>query len=357
MATIHIRTGRILRNIELLDALLTEQDVRWTLVVKVLGSHREAIRKLLASDVVRGLHSVGDSHLSGLEAVKAMNPDITTMYIKPPAQRHAKTVVRVADISLNSSFSTISALNEEAARQGKVHKVVGMIEMGELREGILRDNVLNFYQRVFELPNIEVAGLGTNLGCMCGIEPTYDKLIQLCLYKQLLEARFNHSLELVSGGSSITLPMLTRRKLPKGVNHFRVGEAAFLGTSPLDGKPFRDLSTDAFEFRANILELYKKENVPDGTITDAAVGHGVNGGEEGRSFKALLDFGILDVEAQHLKPMNRGARFFGNTSDMTVFDVGQNSRGLRAGDVLGFRPDYMAVAKLMNSHFVDKLVE
>ena len=354
MAAIHIHMGRVLRNIEKLDKILRGETVSWTLAMKVLGSHKEAIRRLLESDLVRGLHSVGDSHLSGLEAVKSIAPDVTTMYIKPPALRYIKSVVRVADISLNSSFTTIEALNEEAARQGKVHKVIVMIEMGELREGILRDNIVEFYQHIFELPNINVIGLGTNLGCMYGLEPTYDKLIQLSLYKQLLEAKFNHKMELASGGSSITLPMLTQRKLPTGVNHFRIGEAAFLGTSPLDNKQFRDLSVNAFDFKANILELYKKESQPDGIVGEAAVGHTAVTDVEGESYKAILDFGILDVDPAHVQPKPRNVRFFGNSSDMTVFDLGKNRRHFKTGDVITFRPDYMAVAKLMNSKFIEK---
>ena len=37
-------------------------------------------------------------------------------------------------------MSTLKALNEEAARQGKVHKVVLMIDLGDLREGMFFKN-------------------------------------------------------------------------------------------------------------------------------------------------------------------------------------------------------------------------
>lgn len=63
-----------------------------------------------------------------------------------------------------------------------------MIELGELREGVNRSDIMEFYEKVFELPNIEVIGLRSNLGCMYGIEPNYDKLLQLSLYKELISA-------------------------------------------------------------------------------------------------------------------------------------------------------------------------
>ena len=66
-----------------------------------------------------------------------------------------------------------------------------MIELGELREGVNRENLMSFYEKVFDLPNIDVIGLGSNLGCMYGIEPNYDKLLQLSIYKELISARFN----------------------------------------------------------------------------------------------------------------------------------------------------------------------
>ncbi|MEJ2617972.1 MAG: alanine racemase, partial [Ignavibacteriaceae bacterium] len=130
-------------------------------------------------------------------------------------------------------------MNAEAERQGKKHRIIVMIEMGELREGIVRDEVLHFYEKIFELENIDIIGIGTNLGCMYGVEPTYDKLIQLSLYKNLIDAKFGTNLELISGGTSITLPLIDKNKVPAALNHFRIGEAALLGVSPLDGKQFR----------------------------------------------------------------------------------------------------------------------
>src|SRR5690606_36935754 len=101
-------------------------------------------------------------------------------------------------------------------------------------------------------------GIGSNLGCMYGVEPSYDKLLQLSLYKELISARFKKDLHLISGGTSITLPMVESKAIPPEINHFRVGEAAFFGVSPLDNKQFKDLSTDTFEFFANIIEIEEK---------------------------------------------------------------------------------------------------
>lgn len=280
------------------------------------------------------------------------------MYIKPPSPKNVSYIVKYADISLNTTLSTIKALSDEAVKQDKTHQIIVMIEMGELREGIKREGLIPFYKNIFKLPNLQIIGIGTNLGCMYGIQPTYDKLIQLVLYEQLIEAKFKRSMELVSGASSITMPILERGKVPKGINHFRIGEAAFLGTSPLDNKPILGLNTGAFTFEATIVELYKKENQPDGVITDAAVGNTSEDEilEEGSSYKAILDFGVLDVDADHLIPEDPDLKFFGNSSDLTVYDLGDNPRAYKTGDTLRFRLKYMAVAKLMYSRFVEKIL-
>ena len=238
-----------------------------------------------------------------------------------------------------------------------------MVAMSEVREGVVLENIVDFYSNAFSMEHIDVHGIGTNLGCMHGVEPTYDKMIQLSLYRSLLEEMFGRSLPLISGGTSITLPLLGSRRIPHSINHFRIGEAAFLGTSPLDNHRFRNLSTDIFEYRANILELEEKERTPDGVISDAAVGHVADTAEYAEDgdthCRAIVDFGMLDVDVNEVTPKDREVRFAGTTSDVTVFEIGSNHRAdgtqrYHVGDVLRFTPSYMGCARLMNSKFISK---
>ncbi|MGD8627512.1 MAG: alanine racemase [bacterium] len=360
MASLTVNTDRILSNIRKLNAYLMDHDISWTLVTKMLSGYEPVMERLLWAPCIKTIHSVGDSRISNLRVIKRIRPDIVTMYIKPPAVNQAGNVVKYADISLNSSSRTIRELSKEARRQDKHHRIVVMLELGELREGIARDNVIDFYEGIFNLPNIQVIGLGTNLGCMFGIEPTYDKLIQLNLYAQLVNARFKQHMDLISGGSSITLPLVAKGRMPRGVNHLRIGETAFLGRSLLTGKRFRDLSTDAFDFSAEIVEIEKKPAMPDGNITDAGVGHAESleaaAREGAESFRCLVDFGQLDVELDDLELKDKGMRFVGTSSDMTVFDLGSERSKLKVGKQVHFRPKYMAVARLMNNRYVTKRV-
>lgn len=91
-------------------------------------------------------------------------------------------------------------LSAEAIKQNVVHKVVIMIELGELREGVMRENVITFYEKVFTLPHIQIIGIGTNFTCLSGVLPSHDKLNQLVLYRDLLASKFNRGIPWISGG-------------------------------------------------------------------------------------------------------------------------------------------------------------
>ena len=358
MAHLKIHIDRIIENIEILNDFMKKYHKEWSLVVKVLGNDKNVLSPILKHPVIRELHSIAVTHPETLKLIKQLDSEIKTMYIKPPALRNADKIVRFADYSFNTSIATIKALNDAAAKLNIEHNIIIMMEMGELREGIKREGLIPFYKSVFNLPNINVIGIGTNLGCMMGIKPTYDKLIQLVLYGQLLEAKFKQNITLISGASSITLPLLEKDKVPSGINHFRIGEAAFLGTTPLNNKPILNLNTGTFTFEAYIVELYRRDSIPDGEITNAAIGKNIFTESESPSlepsFKAVLDFGILDVDADNLIPEDKSVSFFGNSSDLSVYDLGTNPNGYKTGDVIRFELKYMAVAKLMYSQFVEK---
>ena len=78
-----------------------------------------------------------DSRISNLKNIKKLAPHVQTVYIKPPAKRSIVSIVRYADVSFNTEIYTIKMLSAEAQRQNKVHKIIIMIEMGDLREACL----------------------------------------------------------------------------------------------------------------------------------------------------------------------------------------------------------------------------
>ena len=362
MAELLISTKKIQNNIKYLSDYFQSNNIHWSLVTKVFSGDKEFLKHVLTDDIIKKIDSVGDSRLTSLKNLKEVNPGMRTIYIKPPAKMYADDIIKYADISLNSSFTTIIALNNSAKKLNKIHQIIIMVELGELREGIKRTELISFYEKVFKLSNIDIIGIGSNLGCMYGVEPSYDKLLQLSLYKELISAKFNKNLKYVSGGTSITLPLIENNSVPKDINHFRIGEAIFFGVSPLDNKQFKELSIDAFEFTANIIELEEKKIIPDGIISDGNIGHSADFDMQDitvTTTKAILDFGLLDVDQKDIEFIDESLQYVGITSDMLVIDIGKNKtkegrQKYKIGDKIRFKPNYMAVARLLNSKFIDK---
>ena len=364
MAELIIQRKRIQQNIIKLGEYFSEKEIKWSLITKVFSGDKRFLKNVLSQEVIQHINSVGDSRLSSLDNLRQLNPKMHTIYIKPPAAIYAREVVRLATVSLNSSLSTIKSLNEEAAKEGIVHEIIIMIELGELREGVNEEDTLDFYREVYQLSNIKVSGIGSNLGCMYGVVPDEEKFHLIIALQKKIERKFNVRLPLISAGTSITLPMLEEGKLPKEINHFRVGEAAFFGISPLNEKGFLDLHTETFQFKANIIELQEKKLVPEGEISDANIGQVAEFDEKEKdrsSNKAILDFGLVDVDHENLSLYDdRDITFVGITSDMTVLDIGENknedgSQRFKVGDTILMRANYMAVVRLLNSKFVSKV--
>ncbi|PKL79747.1 MAG: amino-acid racemase, partial [Ignavibacteriae bacterium HGW-Ignavibacteriae-4] len=187
MAYVTLNKKNLISNFNYLKGLFEENNREWAIVSKLLCGTEEYLRILCDLDITE----ICDSRISNLKLIKEINPEINTVYIKPPAKDNISEMVRYADVSFNTEFSTIKWISEEAVRQGKTHKIIIMIELGDLREGVLGDDLTDFYKTVFELPNIKITGIGSNLNCLYGVLPSTDKLLQLSLYKKLIEAQFN----------------------------------------------------------------------------------------------------------------------------------------------------------------------
>ncbi len=355
MAFIVLNRDKLRDNFEKLDRQFEERGIKWSVVTKLLCGNRDFLTEVLNL----GLTQVCDSRVSNLKMVKSINPDCETIYIKPPAKRAVKGVVKYADISMNTEIETIRLLSAEAKRQGKAHKIFIMIELGELREGVVGDAFISFYESVFELDNIEVVGIGTNLSCLYGVLPNQDKLIQLSLYEQLVEAKFGKHIPYVSGGSSVTIPLMFQNILPKGVNHFRVGESLYLGTDLYNDQPLENMHTDVFTLYAEIIELLEKPAVPSGDMGTNVEGSSYSFDEKligETTFRAIIDIGLLDVEETHLEPADETISLVGASSDMLVMDLGKNKKGYRVGDLIEFKMDYMGTLRVINSRYIDKKI-
>lgn len=355
MAHIKLYKDRLKHNYDFLDQLFKKHEKDWAVVTKLLCGNEDYLKEVLKL----GVEEVCDSRLSNLQKIKEMNPEVQTVYIKPPPKRSIERVVKYADVTFNSESETIRLLSEEAQRQGKTHKITIMIELGDLREGIMGDHLMDFYKKIFDLPNIKIVAIGTNLNCLHGVLPSQDKLIILSLYEQLIEASFGENIPWITAGTSVTLPLLFQKQVPKAVNHFRIGETLYFGNNLVTDEPIEGMKTDVFELYSEILEITEKPTVPIGELAATPSGEvgEIDETEYGKTaYRAIIDIGLLDISPKYLIPDDPGLTVVNASSDLLVVDLGQVWDNYKVGDLISFKLKYMGALSLLNSDYIDKIV-
>ncbi|GAB3235541.1 alanine/ornithine racemase family PLP-dependent enzyme [Algoriphagus aestuariicola] len=355
MAVLTLNREKLRTNYQVLTRLFEERGVDWGVVSKMLCGNKLFLQELINL----GITEVHDSRISNLAMVKRIKREVQTVYIKPVSKKNVGKMVEFADVSLNSELETIRMISAESVLQGKNHKIIIMVETGDLREGVMGEQLIDFYEEVFQLPGIEVIGLGTNLNCLNGVMPSTDKLIQLSLYKQIIELKFGHEIPWLSAGTSVTIPLMLSHQLPQGINHFRVGETLYFGVDLVKEEIIEGMHGDVFELHAEIIELQEKPLLPTGVLGSNPRGEIAQIDESlyGKtSFRAILDVGLLDVSPEYLFPKDPELEILGASSDMLIVNLGIDQKGLKVGETLTFNLKYMGALGLLNSDYVEKIV-
>lgn len=355
MSRIVIDAAALAHNLETVEAWVAEHGARLTVVTKALCGHGPTLQ--LLADL--GVRSIGDSRTQNLRSACDCVPPGQAWYLRPPHREALHDVVTYSGVSLNSELETVRALDATCGERGLRHGVVVMVELGDLREGVLPGGLVAFARTVQELPHLELKGIGANLGCFSGTVPTPEQFAQLALYHELLELKFGARLPFVSAGTSVVLPLLLEGRLPRAINHFRVGEAIFLGTDLVHGGVLPGLRDDAVTLEAEIVELKEKGLQPTGETNDAAPfgSHDVVGAAPGqRGFRALVNFGQLDTEVGSLRPVEPGHEIVGASSDITAVHLGPSAGALAVGDTIRFHVGYSAFVRAMASPYASKSI-
>ncbi|NGY37929.1 alanine/ornithine racemase family PLP-dependent enzyme [Flavobacterium sp. XN-5] len=356
MAFIKLFRKKLEENYAYLNTIFESRNIEWGVVTKLLCGNKIYLKEIIAL----GVREMHDSRISNLKKIKALDPTIQTVYIKPPAKRSIESIVRYADVSFNTEIDTIKMLSKEAQNQNKIHKIIIMIEMGDLREGVMGEELVDFYGSILSLPNIEIRGIGTNLNCLSGIMPTQDKLIQLSLYKQLIEAKFNIKISWVSGGTSVAIPLILKNARPMAVNHFRIGEALFFGKDLFTGETIKDMHNDVFKLYSEIIEITEKPDAPTGELGESGVGNTYvmedNTDLGVTSLRAILDIGLLDMQPQYIEAEDADITIVDASSDMLVIDISHSKKGYKIGDLVSFKIQYMGALYLLNSDYIEKTI-
>jgi ornithine racemase len=304
--------------------------------------------------VAGGVDLLADSRISNLK--KLSHFELPKMLLRTPMISQANEIIKWSDMALVSEPETALALSDAACVQQKDYRIILMVDLGDLREGIYHESeIFNAVSRMIKMPQLQLAGLGTNLTCYGGVKPSAENLTKLVSLKKSLERMFSISLDVLSGGNGSTLSLFSSNEVPGEINQLRVGSSLAMGIG-LNDDPIQGLRQDAFLLRAEITEIREKPSVPIGETGLDAFGEKPVFTERGMRLRAICAIGRQDVHPDHLRPVDVGIRILGASSDHLILDVTDATRPMAVGDVLAFYPSYGGVLSAMTSGYVDKII-
>lgn len=334
-----------------LVARLAERGIAVTGVTKAVLGWPALARTLLAA----GVHGLGDSRLANVERLRAAGLDAPVTLLRAPAVGDADRVVRCVDVSASTEPRTIEAQADAATAQGVRHGILLMVELGDLREGVMPADVAEAVRLVHDRPGLVLHGLGANLACQSGIGPDAANMAELSHLAGVADAVTGARLAVVSGGGSSNLEWALGGADVGRIDDLRLGEAILLGREPLHRRPVEGLRTGAFTLVAEVIEAKVKPSLPWGTAGQTAFGPAtqlVDRGDRGDRPRVIVALGHQDTDPAGLLPPE-GMTVLGASSDHLVLDPGDHH--LEVGSEVPFAVGYGALVRAMTSPFVARV--
>lgn len=314
-----------------------------------------ALPQIVNAIIRGGVQGLADARLENIVALRSggFNQHITMLRIPRLSRTHQ--VVATANASINSELVVIKALSLAGRPGRKPHEIILMVDVGDLREGVMPENVLETAHKISLMKGIRLAGLGTNMGCFGGVLPSMTNLGLLAQLGKDIEYKLGIELDVISGGGTSTLKIIEEHKIPPGINQVRVGEGILLGTDTTHGQTIPYLSQEAFILKAEVIEVKSKPSVPIGKVGRNAFGDIPTFQDRGIRKRAIVALGRQDVATDGLCPLDHNTFILGASSDHMILDVEEFASEIKVGSQIAFRPNYHGILNLCSSKYVNKV--
>lgn len=161
---IEVDLGKIGRNTQALVRRLGTRGIGVTGVTKAVCGNPAIARAMLSGGAV----GLAEARLRNVQRLRAAGVTCPITLIRTPMLSQTEQVVHYCDSSYNTDVSVISALAAAAIRQGFVHGIILMVEMGDQRDGILPENLTDVARQVMNIPGVALRGIGANFACLNG---------------------------------------------------------------------------------------------------------------------------------------------------------------------------------------------
>lgn len=350
MPRANINLDNIEQNARLLKKRCDKKGIDITGVVKGGAGDLRIVNALVAG----GITTLGDSRIENIIKMREAGFDNEMVLLRLPMLTEIKELIKYVDISLNSELVTLESIGRQAVKNDTEHKVIIMVDVGDLREGVLENNLIDFMKDAIEIEGVNVIGIGTNVGCYGGVLPTKANTKILLDLKKEIKEKLNYELEVISGGNTATTILLERDELPEGINNLRVGEGLIQGTDITHQREIPFLNSNNITLSAEVIELKEKPSSPTGKTGHDAFGNKPDFEDKGVIKRAILAVGRQDVKLDGMTPLLEGVEILGASSDHLLCDVTEAKRELQIGSEIEFKLNYGAMLKAMTSHYIDK---
>lgn len=348
---------KLYNNTKIVTKLCEDNGIKVAGIIKGFGGIAEGAEEMAKG----GCCQIGSSRIEQLKALKDRGFDMPLLLVRIPMMCEIEDVVKYSDISLVSEKETLNLLNKEAKAQHKIYGVVLMYDLGDLREGVFyKEELIQLAQYVeYDLNNLYLEGIGSNLSCYGSVAPTTENLSQLAEAATEIEEKLNRKLNIISGGGTTTLPLLVRGGVPKKINHLRIGE----GINNTQDLPLywdtniEGLDPDVFVLKAQIVEINEKPTHPIGQLMVNAFGDLPHYEDRGIRKRAIIALGNQDLgDSSRLVPKDKNMIVLGASSDHTILDIHDCKTEYKLGDIIEFNILYQAMLMTTLSDYVHKKI-
>jgi predicted amino acid racemase len=345
-----IYLDKIRNNSENIKALCSKHGI------KVVGITKGccAITEVGQAIIDGGINILGDSRIENLKGLKKAELKAETMLIRIPMLSEVDRVLDWADISLNSEVSVIKSLSQEALKRKIVHRIILMIDLGDLREGIMPGDALQTVGEIRKLPGIKLIGIGANFCCISGIMPTRENLTKLVKLAEEIENNFRITLEVISGGNTSVLKLVEDNIVPNRINQLRIGVGILLGQDDVRLRNIAGTYQDTFILTAEVIEVKEKPSLPQGEIGRDAFGEVPVFQDLGIRKRAILAIGKQDIHLNSLVAIKKEVIIVGASSDHLIIDITDFKEELKVGEEVKFRLNYPALLSATTSKYINK---
>ncbi len=348
MAELVIDIEKLRYNINYISKYIASNNLELVGVLKGIHAFPDIIQEFLKG----GIAKIGISRFE-IARQAFIHFGVKPMCITLPSIHQTKEVINLFSSSLNSEIETIKALGQTAKERSLTHDIILMVDVGDLREGIMPENICKIVEEILNIKNsgLKINGIGSNWGCCSGLLPDKDNLMILPSLADDIESRFGIEIETVSVGGSILLEWMKHNELPEKMNQIRIGEAIILGNIPTINRIDKDLYQDVFMIKSELLEVKEKPSFPKGETGFNAFGKKLSLKNKGIRKRAIVNFGAVDTNPAEINSVHDNVDIITFNTDYTVIDVSDCQTKFKAGDSMLFSLNYNSLTHSLMSPF------